>query len=134
MFSVASVRYPSHLRDLADEDLIDHIDGGDVRVFEAIFDRHAAAAWLLAYRICGRRAMADDIVQEAFLSLWRSSASYDRARGSVRSWVLCVVHHRAVDALRRSLPEKLRAVPERESAWALPAAQAARPGSTGSTL
>ena len=61
---------------------------GDARAFEVIFDRHGGAAFSLAYRMCGRRAMAEDIVQETFLSLWRTGARYDRARGSVRSWVL----------------------------------------------
>ena len=81
---------------------MDLIDGGDARSLQTIFDRHAAAAWLLAYRMCGRRAMADDIVQEAFLSLWRGGRSCHRGRGSVRTWVLSVVYHRAVEALRRS--------------------------------
>jgi RNA polymerase sigma-70 factor (ECF subfamily) len=74
---------------------------GDARAFEAVYDRHADVAFSLAYRMCGRRAMAEDIVQEAFLSLWRSGARYDRARGSVRSWVLGVVHNRAIDVFRR---------------------------------
>ena len=50
----------------------------------------------------GTRAGAEDVVQEAFLSIWRSGARYDRARGSVRTWVLGIVHHRAIDALRRA--------------------------------
>ena len=73
---------------------------GNAQAFEVIFDRHSGPAFSLAYRMCGRRAMAEDIVQEAFLSLWRTGARYDRARGSVRSWVLSVVHNRAVDAFR----------------------------------
>ena len=75
--------------------------------FEVIYDRHAGAAFSLAYRICGQRALAEDVVQEAFLSLWRSRARYDRQRGSVRTWVLGIVHNRGIDALRR------RAVRER---------------------
>src|SRR5947209_10545427 len=51
--------------------------------------------------MCGARSMAEDVVQEAFLSLWRSGARYDRTRGSVRTWVLGIVHNRAIDALRR---------------------------------
>ena len=77
------------------------VQAGDARAFEVIFDRHADVAFSLAYRMCGRRAMAEDVVQEAFLSLWRSGARYDRARGSVRSWVLGVVHNRAIDMFRR---------------------------------
>lgn len=76
---------------------------GDARAFEVIFDRHGDAAFSLAYRMCGRRAMAEDVVQEAFMSLWRSAARYDRARGGVRSWVLGVVHNRAIDAFRRDV-------------------------------
>ncbi|HTX62944.1 MAG TPA: sigma-70 family RNA polymerase sigma factor, partial [Acidimicrobiales bacterium] len=55
----------------------------------------------LAYRMCGQRALAEDVVQEGFLSLWRSGARYEPARGSVRTWVLTVVRNRAIDALRR---------------------------------
>jgi RNA polymerase sigma-70 factor (ECF subfamily) len=77
------------------------VHDGEVRAFDVIFDRHSAVAFSLAYRMCGRRAMAEDVVQEAFLSLWRSGARYDRTRGSVRSWVLSAVHNRAIDAFRR---------------------------------
>jgi RNA polymerase sigma-70 factor (ECF subfamily) len=86
---------------LADEDLMARVCEGDARAFEVIFDRHVDAAFSLAYRMCGRRSMAEDVVQDAFLSLWRSGVRYDRARGSVRSWVLRVVHNRAIDAFRR---------------------------------
>ncbi len=74
---------------------------GDARAFEVVFDRHGDAAFSLAYRMCGRRSTAEDVVQDAFLSLWRSGARYDRRRGSVRSWVLGVVHNRAIDLFRR---------------------------------
>ncbi len=73
----------------------------EAQAFEVLFDRHADAAFSLAYRMCGRRSMAEDVVQESFLSLWRRGASYDPTRGSVRSWVLSVVHNRAIDAFRR---------------------------------
>ena len=69
--------------------------------FEVIYDRHADAAYSLAYRICAQRALAEDVVQEAFLSLWRSRARYERDRGSVRTWLLGIVHNRSIDALRR---------------------------------
>ncbi|MHB8658059.1 MAG: sigma-70 family RNA polymerase sigma factor [Solirubrobacteraceae bacterium] len=96
------------LRARADEDLMQLVHAGQARAFEVIFDRHAGAAFSLAYRMCGRRAMAEDVVQEAFLSLWRSGARYDRTRGSVRSWVLGAVHNRAVDAFRRDSARQSR--------------------------
>lgn len=75
---------------------------GDPDAFQLIYDRHATAAFSLAYRMTGNRVAAEDVVQESFLGLWRSTARYDRARGSVRTWVLGIVHNRAIDSLRRS--------------------------------
>jgi RNA polymerase sigma-70 factor (ECF subfamily) len=89
------------LNGLADEDLMGRVQDGDARAFEVIVDRHADVAFSLAYRMCGRRTVAEDVVQDAFLSLWRSGARYDRSRGSVRSWVLSVVHNRGIDFFRR---------------------------------
>jgi RNA polymerase sigma-70 factor (ECF subfamily) len=90
------------LRSLADEDVMQLVRRGDARAFEVIYERHSAAAFSLAYRMMGTRAGAEDVTQDAFLSMWRSGARYDRARGSVRTWVLGIVHHRAIDALRRA--------------------------------
>src|ERR671914_505452 len=90
------------LRSLADEDVMQLVRRGDARAFELIYERHSAPAFSLAYRMMGTRAGAEDVTQDAFLSLWRSGARYDRARGSVRTWVLGIVHHRAIDALRRA--------------------------------
>ncbi len=90
------------LRKLADEELMEKVAANDADAFEVVLERHSDAAFSLAYRICGRRSLAEDIAQEAFLSVWRSGARYDRARGSVRTWTLGIVHNRAVDALRRS--------------------------------
>ncbi len=86
------------------------VSESDARAFEVIVDRHGGAAFSLAYRMCGRRAMAEDVVQEAFLSLWRTGARHDRVRGSVRSWVLSVVHNRAIDAFRRGAAREGRDV------------------------
>ena len=96
-------RSATELRDLADEDLMQLVRRGEAEAFEVVYERHCDAAYSLAYRMCGSRAAAEDVVQEAFLSLWRSNARYDRARGSVRTWVLGIVHNRAIDALRRSV-------------------------------
>lgn len=96
------------LRGLADEDLMERVRAGETRAFEVVFDRHGGPAFSLAYRMCGSRARAEEVVQEAFLSLWRSGVPYDRARGSVRSWILRVVHNRAIDALRREVARESR--------------------------
>jgi RNA polymerase sigma-70 factor, ECF subfamily len=96
------------LRGLADEDLLHLVRRGDARAFEVIYDRHSPAAFSLAYRIAGSRGVAEDVMQEAFLAIWRSSARYEQARGSVRTWVLGIVHHRAIDALRRSFVHERR--------------------------
>src|SRR6186997_779803 len=93
---------------LADEDLMQLVRRGDAAAFEAVYDRHSTAAFSLAYRMTGARNVAEDVVQEAFLSLWRSGARYDRDRGSVRTWVLGIVHNRAIDALRRTVVHERR--------------------------
>src|SRR5215217_1686946 len=74
---------------------------GSPRAFELLYDRHGGAAFSLAYRMVGDRVMAEDISQEAFLSIWRSRMRYDASRGSV--------HNRTIDALRRgSVHERRR--------------------------
>jgi RNA polymerase sigma-70 factor (ECF subfamily) len=86
---------------LADEDLIPLVERKDPTAFEIVYDRHGGAAYSLAYRIVGDRSTAEDVTQEAFLSVWRSGARFDRTRGSVRTWLLGVVRNRAIDSLRR---------------------------------
>jgi RNA polymerase sigma-70 factor (ECF subfamily) len=90
-------------RDLADEDLMQLVQRAEASAFEVVYDRHAGAAFSLAYRMCGARPLAEEVVQEAFLSIWRSGGRYDRSRGSVRTWILGITHHRAIDALRRGV-------------------------------
>ena len=91
-----------HLEALADEELMARVADADATAFGVIYDRHSTAAYSLAYRVAGRRGVADDIVQESFLSLWRAAARYDAGRGSVRTFILGIVHHRSIDALRRA--------------------------------
>src|SRR3954452_24322847 len=81
---------------------------GSPRAFEMLYDRHGGAAFSLAYRMVGNRVAAEDISQEAFLSIWRSRLRYRPERGSVRTWVLGIVHHRAIDALRRNVVHERR--------------------------
>jgi RNA polymerase sigma-70 factor (ECF subfamily) len=98
------------LRDLADEDLMQVVQKGDPRAFEVLYDRHSGVAFSLAYRMVGTRGAAEDVVQEAFLAVWRSGARYDRTRGSVRTWLLGIVHNRAIDGLRRAVVHDRRRV------------------------
>ena len=85
---------------LADEELMPLIGAKDPEAFEVFYDRHGGVAYSLAYRIVGERAAAEDVTQEAFISLWRSGARFDSTRGSVRSWMLSIVRNRAIDQLR----------------------------------
>jgi RNA polymerase sigma-70 factor, ECF subfamily len=95
-------RQPESLQRLADEDLMTLVDGKEPDAFGVVYDRHGGAAYSLAHRIVGDAGMAEDVTQEAFLSIWRSTAHYDSARGSVRGWILGIVRNRAIDALRRT--------------------------------
>lgn len=70
--------------------------------FAILYDRHGGAAYSLAHRIVGDSELAQDVTQEAFISVWRSGARFDATRGSVRSWTLGIVRNRAIDALRRA--------------------------------
>ena len=89
------------LQRLADEDLMPLMARKDAAAFEVYYDRHGGAAYSLAHRIVGDPQAAEDVTQEAFLSIWRSRARYDATRGSVRAWTLGIVRNRAIDALRR---------------------------------
>ena len=111
------------MRGLGDEDLMQLVAGGDPRAFETIYERHSTAVFSLAYRICGARGTAEEIAQEAFLAIWRSGASYDRTRGSVRTWLLGIVHNRAIDALRRAAAQERRRAGNERAAEGLEASE-----------
>jgi RNA polymerase sigma-70 factor, ECF subfamily len=97
------------LRRLADEDLMQLVLESDDAAFAILYERHANVAFSLAFRMCGKRQVAEEVVQEAFLSAWRSGTRYDRTRGSVRTWILGIVHNRVSD---EGIEERLEA-PER---------------------
>ena len=92
-----------------DEELLLRVEGGDDRAFRELFARYAAVAHALAFRLVRQAQVAEEIVQEAFLAVWRNPERYDRTRGSVRAWLLGTVHHRAVDAVRREQAQRRRA-------------------------
>ncbi len=87
---------------LADEDLMFLSDRGDKEALGTLYDRHSRTAYSLAYRMMGERPAAEDLVQEAFLQVWRAAGSYREERGSVRTWILSIVRYRGIDHLRSS--------------------------------
>lgn len=93
-------KLPNELTRLADEDLLTLVERGDAEAFEVIYDRHSRVAFSLAFRLLGDRQSAEDLVQDAFLAVWRGAASYSVSRGSVRNWMLSILHNRGVDRLR----------------------------------
>ncbi len=85
----------------------------DAGAFEVLYERHHALAFSLAARIVGSRDRAQDVVQEAFLNLWREAGRYDPRRGRVRNWLMTMVHNRGIDSLRRlSTRERVQAQAE----------------------
>ena len=84
-----------------DDDLIAAIGRRDPTALVALYDRHGRLAFALAYRVLGDAGAAEEVVQDAFLLVWRRAASFDAARGSARAWVLTIVRNRAIDARRR---------------------------------
>jgi RNA polymerase sigma-70 factor (ECF subfamily) len=87
---------------LADEDLMSFVPHGDKEALGTLYDRHSRTAYSLAYRMMGNRPAAEDLVQEAFLQVWRTAGSYRVERGTVRTWLLSIVRYRGIDHLRSS--------------------------------
>lgn len=92
----------SPLSTLTDSQLMERVAEDDVAAFEEIYRRHGKGALRAAYRIVRQPAAAEEVTQEAFLSLWRSAAGYQPARSSLRSWLLVLVHNRGIDQIRRA--------------------------------
>lgn len=91
---------PQAAEKLDDEELLTHVGQRDQIAFEAFYDRFERRAFSLAYRVIGERSAAEDTVQEAFLSIWKSGERYDPTRGSAGAWALGIVRNRAIDTLR----------------------------------
>jgi RNA polymerase sigma factor (sigma-70 family) len=97
------------LAQLPDEALLALVARSDDEALAALYDRYGRAAYALALRVVRDAALAQDAVQDAFLTVWRTAPSYDTRRGSVSTWVLTLVHRRAVDVVRRE--DRRRAAP-----------------------
>jgi RNA polymerase sigma-70 factor, ECF subfamily len=94
-----------------DGDLAAGLSRRDPLAMEVLYDRLGRQAFGLAYRILGDGPAAEDVVQEAFLTVWRQADRIDAARGKLSSFVLTVVHHKAIDALRVKRGQVARQVP-----------------------
>lgn len=85
----------------SDECLIDAIVWGDATAMEPLYERYSRPFFSLAYRMVASKEVSEDLVQTAFLSIWQHRTSYSREAGSVRSWLLSIMHYRVIDYLRR---------------------------------
>ncbi|HEU4942522.1 MAG TPA: sigma-70 family RNA polymerase sigma factor [Gaiellaceae bacterium] len=106
---------PAREADRSDEDVLEAVGRGDHDALGVLYDRFGRLAYGLAFRILRDRALAEDAVQEAFLAVWRAADGYRRERAKPSTWILTVVHRRAVDLVRREerrRGEPLESAPE----------------------
>jgi RNA polymerase sigma-70 factor (ECF subfamily) len=90
--------------DDADRSVLTRVAAGELDALDALYDRYKTMAYSIAYRITNDPALAEDVVQDAFLGVWRNASRYVEGKGSVKTWLLSIVHHRAIDAVRRRRP------------------------------
>lgn len=90
----------SGLAALGDEYLIALVAGGDSTAFALLYDRHSRAAYSVAYQIVDERHAVEDVLQNAFLKVWRAAGTYRAHKGTVKTWILAIVQNRAIDELR----------------------------------
>ncbi|MGH2475470.1 MAG: sigma-70 family RNA polymerase sigma factor [Candidatus Limnocylindrales bacterium] len=99
--------------DDADRAVMARVADGELQALDALYERYKTMAYSIAYRITNDASLAEDVVQDAFLGAWRNASRYVEGRGSVKTWLLSIVHHRAIDAVRRRRPTT--ELPEREA-------------------
>ena len=99
--------------DRADRAVLARVADGELQALDALYERYKTMAYSIAYRITNDASLAEDVVQDAFLGAWRNAARYVEGRGSVKTWLLSIVHHRAIDAVRRRRPTT--GLPEHEA-------------------
>lgn len=90
--------------DRTDRETMERLANGDLGALDQLYEHYGAMSYSIAYRITGNSTAAEDVVQEAFLGAWRNAARYADGRGTVRTWLFSIVHHRAIDAVRRRRP------------------------------
>lgn len=91
-----------------DADLVRRIRAGEQTAVDDLYQRFRRPAYALARRILADDGLAEDVLQDVFVSVWRDPGAFDRSRGSVASWLLGMVHHKAVDAVRREESQRRR--------------------------
>lgn len=91
----------AHSEQATDRELLERVRQGDREAFAQVYDRYGEAAYSLAVRIVRDRDLAADVVQDAFLAVWRKAAVFDPARGQASTWILTMTHNKAVDLVRR---------------------------------
>ena len=90
--------------DDADRAVLALVTAGQLDALQELYDRYRIMAYSIALRITTDPSLAEDVVQDAFLGVWRNASRYVEGRGSVKTWLLSIVHHRAIDAVRRRRP------------------------------
>ena len=98
--------------DDADRAVLARIANGELQALDELYERYKTMAYSIAYRITNDASLAEDVVQDAFLGAWRNAGRYIQGRGSVKTWLLSIVHHRAIDAVRRRRPTTRLPEPE----------------------
>ena len=100
-------------------ELVRRVRNADGAALAQLYERFVRPCYSLAHRICADDGLAEDVVQEVFLTLWRDPGRFDPARGGFATWLLTVTHHRAVDAVRResTIRRRVVAVPEAGEDW-----------------
>ena len=87
--------------ELSDEALLKEIAGGAVWAMDSLYERYSRMLYSVAYRMVADHQIAEDLLQDAFLAVWRRSTSYSPQTGAARSWLISILHHRTIDHLRR---------------------------------
>ena len=85
----------------SDEALLNAIAGGAVWAMESLYLRYSRILYSLAYRMVADHQVAEDLLQDSFLAVWRRATSYSPQAGAARSWLISILHHRTIDYLRK---------------------------------
>ena len=87
-------------KEASDDALMRAVQQENLHALEELYDRHVGTALAVAHRVLGDKNLAEDVIQEAFLAVWRQAETFKVERGNVRSWLLSIVRHRAIDVTR----------------------------------